>query len=230
MRRALTFLQTVAVIAAVTGAVRAAIRPSPKFESSAPLAVWKNGGFMINNNEWNRSARRQTIWANSYGSWGVQSDQAVGHAVENYPCVRQYYDNMLVTSFHLIRNGFTESMPDASGVDAEAADDVWLNDHAIEVMIWVENHGQTPAGDIIGQPTIFGQSFAVWHGSSTYAFALNGNETSGVTHILASIQWLMAHGYVPASATLAQVDFGWEIVSAGGSPMNFTMTNYWLPS
>jgi len=28
--------------------------------------------------------------------------------------------------------------------------------------------------------------------------------------------------------TLRRVDFGWEIASTDGKPMNFAVTNYWL--
>ena len=65
-------------------------------------------------------------------------------------------------------------IPNASGLDAEAADDIWLNNYKIEVMIWVTN-GQRPSGDIIGHATIFGQHFAVWHGGTDYTFALDHN-------------------------------------------------------
>jgi hypothetical protein len=237
MRRALFSLMTVAVIAAGGGAAVAAtasaaaagIPPNPKFESTARFATWDNGGFIINNNAWNASTGPQRIWADSYRNWGVQSDQAAGNtAVETYPSVEENYANVPVSSFKVIENGFTESMPDAAGLRAEAADDVFLNHHTTEVMIWVDNHGETPAGKIIGQAVISGQSFAVWRGGPTYTFVLNHNETSGMTQILPSIRWLMERGYVPASATLTQVDFGWEIASTNGSPMDFTITKYSL--
>jgi hypothetical protein len=207
-----------------------AIPPDPVWESSAPFGAWNNGGFILYNNEWNPSAGPQTIWADSYSHWGVQSNQAAGNvAVETYPCVQKDFSDVPISSFRLIRNGFTESMPVGDvGLDAEAADDVWLNNNNIEVMIWVDNHGQTPAGHVIGNVTIFGQRFALWYGGITYTFVLNHNETSGVTHILASIQWLIDHGYVPASATLAQVNFGWEIASTNGKPTDFAVTQYWL--
>ena len=38
----------------------------------------------------------------------------------------------------------------------------------------------------------------------------------------------MSHRYIPASVTLTQVNFGWEIASTDGKPMNFAVTNYWL--
>jgi hypothetical protein len=204
---------------------------NPAFESSAQFGVWANGGFYINNNMWGPSAGPQTIWAESYSDWGVQSDQPVGNkTVETYPEIQQDFSNVLVTSLPALTNSFTEAMPDVTGLDAEAADDVWLNSYGIEVMIWVDNVGQTPAGKIIGHATISGQSFAVWLRGTTYSFVLSGNETSGQTHILTTLKWLQKQGYVPASATLTQVDFGWEIASTGGSPMDFTMTNYSLHS
>ncbi len=111
-------------------------------------------------------------------------------------------------SFRLIRSGFTESMPaNKSGLDAE---------------------GRRPAGNVIGHATIFGQRFSVWHGGTDFTFLLNHNETSGVTHILASLNWLINHRKIPASVTLAQVNFGWEIASTDGKAKDFTVTNYWL--
>jgi len=243
MRRALFSLLTAVAIVAFVGptvvgptvagtasAAAATISTRPRFESSAPFAVWNSGGFRLNNNEWNRSAGPQTIWVYSDGSWGVRSDQAAGLAVQTYPCVQQDYNNVPVSSFHLIRNGFTEAMPDAVGLSAEAADDVWLNHYGIEVMIWVDNHGRTPAGKIVSYAWIFGQYFAVWRGGPIFTFVLDHNETSGETHILASLQWLIEHRYLPASATLSQVDFGWEVASTDGRPMDFAMTSYWLHS
>jgi hypothetical protein len=242
MRRTLPSLLTAAVIAAVASpavaspavagtasAAVAKIRSHPNFESSAPFAWWNNGAFRVNNNEWNPSAGRQTIWANSYSDWGVQSDQAAGNtAVETYPAVKEDFGNVPVLSFPTITTGFTESMPKVAGLDAEATVDVWLNNYGIEIMIWVDNHGQTPIGNIIGHVTISGQSFAVWRRGPSYTFALNRNETSGQTNILASVRWLMQQRYVPGRSTLRQVDFGWEIASTGGRPQAFAVTNYWV--
>ena len=230
MRRVLGFLVAAAVVTFGAATAVSASAAVPSWQSSAPFGAWNNGGFIVYNNEWNSSAGPQTIWADSYRHWGVRSAQAAGNtAVETYPCVQKNFDNVPVFSFHLIQNGFTESMPaGVHGLDAEAADDVWLNNYQLEVMIWVDNHGQRPSGNVVGHATIFGQRFAVWRGGTTYTLVLNHNETRGVTHILASIRWLIGHGYVPASVTLTQVDFGWEIASTDGKPMDFTVTNYWL--
>jgi Glycosyl hydrolase family 12 len=229
MRRVLLALLVAVAVTTVTTSVSLA-SPSPVWTSSAPFGATDNGGFILYNNEWNPTAGPQTIWVYSYHHWGVQSEQAAGNvAVETYPCVQKDYNNPRVLSFREIRNGFTESMPaNTTGLDAEAADVVWLDGLKFEVMIWVDNHGQRPAGKIIGYATIFGQHFALWYGGNDYTFALNHNETSGVTNILASIQWLIRHGYLSPNVTLTQVNFGWEIASTNGKPEDFKVTNYWL--
>jgi hypothetical protein len=69
----------------------------------------------------------------------------------------------------------------------------------------------------------------VWkYGSSEFIFSLNHNETSGQTNILASITWLMSHGYVPSSATLTEAEFGFEVASTDGKAEAFTMKSYSL--
>ena len=224
----------VAAIAAVSAAAvipaSASIPSHPKWKSSAPFGAWNNGKFIVYNNEWNSSAGPQTIWADSYHYWGVESTQRKGNtAVETYPCVQQNFSNVPISAFQSIRNGFTESMPaNKTGLDAEAADDVWLNHYKIEVMIWVDNHGQRPAGNVVGHATMFGQHYAVWRSGSYYAFVLRRNETTGKTYMLSAFRWLIRHGYLKASDTLTQVNFGWEIASTNGKPRDFRVTRYWL--
>ncbi len=230
MRRAIVALLAAAPLIAVAAPAFAAVPSNVKWHSSDPHGTWNNRGYIVYNNEWNSSAGPQTIWADSFSHWGAESTQAAGNtAVETYPCVQKNYSQVPVSSFRLIRSGFTEAMPaTTTGLDAEAANDVWLNNYKIEVMIWVDNHGQRPSGNVIGHATIFGQHFAVWHGGTDFTFALDHRETSGVTHILASIDWLIAHHQVPSDATLTQVNFGWEIASTDGKAEDFTVTKYWL--
>lgn len=235
MRRALGSLVAAAVTAAAVAVApapaSAAVPPSPKFESSARFGIWSNGGFFVYNNEWNSSAGPQTIWANSFSNWGVESTQAAGNtAVETYPNVQRNFSNVPVSKLAVLRNGYRESMPSRASLDAEAADDIWLNKYKLEVMIWVDNHGQRPAGNIVGQATILGQHFSVWSGGTTWTFLLDHKQASGQTHMLGALRWLIARHDIPASVTLAQVGFGWEIASTGGLPLDFTVSSYWLNS
>jgi hypothetical protein len=121
-------------------------------------------------------------------------------------------------------------MPSQSNFDAEAAYDIWLNNYKIEIMVCVDNHGQRPAGSVIANPTIAGKKFAVWQsGSSMYTFALSGKqETRGTIHLLKAMNWLVRHRYLSSSDSLTQVNFGWEICSTDGRPMDFTVTHYGL--
>jgi hypothetical protein len=230
MRRTIVALLAAAAAFTAGGPAFASMPAHLKWRSSDPFAAWHTAGYIVYNNGWNSSHGPQRIWANSFKYWGVTSTQAAGNtAMETYPCVQKNFSNVPVRSFKLIRNGFTQYMPsNKSGLDAEAADDVWLNKYGIEVMIWADDHGQRPSGNVIGHATIFGQHFAVWHGGTDYTFALNHRENKGLTHILASIYWLINHHQIPANVTLTQVDFGWEIASTGGHARSFTMKNYWL--
>jgi hypothetical protein len=121
-------------------------------------------------------------------------------------------------------------MPSVSNFDAEAAYDIWLNNYKIEVMVWVDNHHQRPAGNVIARIKIYGKRFAVWKsGSSMYSFALLGKqERRGTVHLLTTMDWLVRRGYLKSSYSLTQVNFGWEICSTDGRPMDFTLTHYGL--
>jgi hypothetical protein len=235
LRRALTLLAAATALLVPATAAFASIGQNPRWESSAREATWHHGGFLFQNDMWNcpqAACGTQTIWANSASNWGAVSDMATGNtAVLTYPDIGKLFNDEPVSHFGLIRNGFTETMPrQIKGLSAEAADDVWLNNYSIEMMIWVDSAGRSLAGSTrVGSATISGQHFTVWkYGGTEFIFKLNHNETSGQTAILASINWLISHHQVPASVTLTQVDFGWEIASTHGLPAHFQVKNYWL--
>lgn len=237
LKRTLTLLTVTATAALLMPAAVAfgSVPAHPKWQSSAHDGTWNHDGYEFQNDMWNcpqAACGKQTIWADSANYWGAESDMAAGNtAVLTYPDIGQVFNDKPVSDFGLIRNRFTESMPaDHKGLSAEAADDVWLNHYKLEMMIWVDNVGRSLAGSTrIGTATIFRQQFTVWkYGSTEFIFSLKRNETSGETHILASIRWLINHGQVPAGATLTQAEFGWEIASTGGHAEDFRMTGYWL--
>jgi hypothetical protein len=209
----------------------ASIPAHPRWESSAAFGTWTTGKFDLYNNEWNTAAAGpQTIWGDSYKHWGVQSTQADSTSVKTYPSVQENYSNTTLGSLHGLWSNFAEKMPSRSNFDAEAAYDIWLNNYKIEVMVWVDNHGQRPAGNVIANTTIAGKRFAVWQsGSSMYTFELSGKqETRGTIHLLKTMSWLVRHRYLSSSDSLTQVNFGWEICSTDGTPMDFTVTHYGL--
>jgi len=207
----------VPVAAVPAAAANLSVPAHPRFASSAPYGTWRTGAFVLDND--------------APGDWGIESTQPAGNrVVMSYPNVAENFSDVPVSTFSIIRTGYAESMPAGPGLDAEAADDVWLNGRQIEVMIWVDNHRQHPAGAIIGHATILGQEFSVWHRGRIWTFLLNHHQAAGQTHILGALRWLISHQDIPASATLAQVAFGWEIVSTGSAPMDFTISRYWVTS
>jgi hypothetical protein len=235
LKRSLTLLAITTALLISTTSAFGSTPAHPKWKSSDREGTWNHDGFLFQNDMWacpQAACGKQTIWANSPRDWGVVSSMARGNtAVLTYPDVGRMYSDRRVSSFKSVRNGFKESMPrQIHGLSAEAADDVWLNHWNIEMMIWVDNDGRSLAGGTrIGKATIFGQHFSVWkYGDSEFIFDLDHNETSGQTHILASLSWLINHHHVPANATLTEVEFGWEIASTHWQAASFKVSNYWM--
>ena len=177
----------------------------------------------------------QTLTSHGPGNWSVTSDQKAGNTgVLSYPDVGQVFTrgddtDPPISAFSAITSSFTETMNATAGTDAEAAYDIWVDSgsNTEEIMIWVDNHGQTPAGDDKGSVVIGGTTYELWNADGTVSF-VRSNEQSGTVDILAVLHWLQSNGYIGSTADLGQVDFGWEICSTGGAPETFTVSNYTL--
>ena len=122
----------------------------------------------------------------------------------------------------------------ASG-DFEDAYDIWLNGTAgaggDEVMIWTDNHGQTPAGSQMASVTFDGQSYSVWQATGgPITFVSDTNVTGGDLNLLPFFQWLISQGYEPANSTLDQVAYGAEIVSTNATQETFGFSNFSVSS
>jgi hypothetical protein len=184
----------------------------------------------------------QTLTAYNPGNWSVSASMpAANTAVVSYPDVQTTYTTSndtpaALSSFSSITSSYTEAGPAASGDDYEAAYDIWAgtgsNNYAQEIMIWVDNHGQTPAGSDVVSATIDGVGYKVWSTGGAGAvgdpvsMVLDSNQSSGSVNVLDDLNWLESHGYMPAGSGLNQVDFGWEICSTGGAPQTFAMSQY----
>jgi hypothetical protein len=203
----------------------------PDWVSTARFGAWNNSGFTVFNNEWNTAqAGPQRIWADSFHFWGVESRQSLPISVKTYPSVQRNYPNVPISSFARLTSTFAESMPGTQRFGAEAAYDIWLDGFAIEVMIWVDNHGRTPSGGLIAQVRLNHQEFGVYrNGAAMFSFTLTGQqETAGKVDILAFLRWLVGHHYLQASDGLRQLDFGWEIATTDGTTLDFRMRQYAL--
>jgi len=205
----------------------------PQFVTSEPLGGWTDGRYYIYNDMWNISGYSvtQTLYACAYNNWYVvanmNNDSGDG-AVKTYPNVHQDFNEPAISSFHSISSSFAETSP---GVGIyEDAYDIWINGVAnsgsTEVMIWTQNHGQSPSGSVEGAATFGGRTYKVWKSGSYIAFVANANFTSGTLNLLEVFNWIITKGWIPANSTLGQIDYGAEIVSTGGSPATFSFTNF----
>jgi hypothetical protein len=226
--------------AASTTAPSAATPASWAWCSSARsgLQTMPDSRFDLFNNEWNTAANPgpQTICGNSESHWEVTSNQRAGNTeVLTYPSAQVNYnsqDGYPLGRFSSMTSSWAEQMPSVSGLDAEAAYDIWLNDLNKEVMVWVDNHGQTPAGSKVATYSISGATWDLYvTGDNSYmAFVRQGNANSGSVDLFTMLKKLEGRGLLSSSDILWQVNFGFEICSTGGRPASFSVTNYSLDS
>jgi hypothetical protein len=204
------------------------------------------GQYMVDNNMWNAGSYpvSQTLKACDFNSWSVTTtaDNSTGDgAVKTYPNVHVDYIDwgthkmQPLSDFSSLDMRFAHHAPSTAGI-WNVAFDIWLNGvgdgSANELMIWTDNNQQTPAGTKVATVTLDGVEWAVWKGYSGHYLALvptNGRVlTSGTLDLIPITQWLTANGHLPAASSLAQVDYGVEVVSTNGQPARFDFTDFKL--
>ncbi len=208
----------------------------------------------VNQDPWSGGQGPQALTAFSFQNWSVtatDTDPAnapgevltypdasfnyhqLDTAASGYTAPPPQYDLNNITS---LTSDFAESMPQLSNLDAEAAYDLWLNNWQTEVMVWVDT---APAKDRnladdsmtrVGTFTYGGQNFALWRNGSGitgfYVFLLDHNETSGSVNLKAMLETMVSLGFIPATSSLTQIPFGWEISDTGGKPVTFTLSRF----
>ncbi len=204
----------------------------PSFSTSATDGMWNQSPYFVSNNMWNASGYSvtQTLHACSYGNWYVtatmNNDSGDG-AVKTYPNSQRDF-NQKISSLSSVTSTFAQTSP-GTGI-YEDAYDIWINGLATsgstEVMIWTQNHGQTPGGSVQGTVTFDGRSYTVWKSGSYIAFVAKTNFSSGTMNLLGFFQWVIGNGWIPADSTLSQVCYGAELVSTNGVPATFAFSNY----
>jgi hypothetical protein len=164
----------------------------------------------------------ETIYVCSQASWLVVSGQwSQSGACMTYPATQVDFDSgngIPISNYTSITSTFSEASPQV-GI-YEATYDIWINGIAIpptstEIMIWVENFHQTPAGDTVDTTALGGRTYDVWatDDRSYIAFVATTPFTSGTVDLLGFFRYLMDQGWIPPSSTLNQIGFGFEIVS-----------------
>jgi hypothetical protein len=207
---------------------------NPGFTTSAQFGTWDLSPYFVTNDMWNAGAGNvsQTLSACSFSDWKVTATASGGSGVLTYPDSHLDVANTPeISSLSSVTSTFADTGPNTGTY--EDAYDIWLNGVADpsggsdELMIWTNNHGQTPGGSPMATVTIGGQAWTAWKGNGGYmAFVANSNVTSGSLNLLAFFQWIIAKGWVPADSTLSQVDYGVEICSTDGAPATFSFSGF----
>jgi hypothetical protein len=205
---------------------------------AATLQVCNYGHWIVYNHVRGPTPGKYVIHAHSASYWSITADQngggrCGGCAVEAFDSAQWDYNSVPYSSIKYLTSSFSETMPTGSlqtnGVDAEAAYDMFINGRDTdEVMVWVDNQGQTPAGRFDRMVMINGQKFALYLAGGTKSFLLTQNETSGTIDYYAILRWLHMHGMLKSSDSLYQFNFGWEICNTNGVPRTFTVRSLTL--
>ena len=196
--------------------------------------MWNLDPYFVANDMWGVSGYNvtQTLSACSYSDWYVvakmDNSNGDGH-VKTFPNSHRDFDvEPQIAALSSITSTFAESGP-GTGI-YEDAYDIWLNGIASngsdEVMIWNDNHGQSPAGSVQGTVTLDGRAYTVWRDGTYFAFVATSNFTSGTMDLKAFFEYLMSKGWISSSSTLGQVDYGVELVSTNGVPATFSFSNF----
>jgi hypothetical protein len=197
-----------------------------------------SGGWDIYDNMWNCTPHcsgtnceilgTEQVAACSTSSWYAISNQwSQGGAVMTYPAVQYNFNGgngVPISNYSTMASTFVEAAPHV-GI-YEITYDIWLNGIAnppasTEVMIWVDNFGQTPAGSIMASATLGGITYDVWvsgPGQSYIAFVPRQPVTSATLDLLGFFHWIMNKGWLATTSTIHQIGFGPEIVSTQTPP------------
>jgi Glycosyl hydrolase family 12 len=200
--------------------------------TTAPFGSFTSGAYTMNNDVWGSGAGPQTMWANSGSNWGVTSDQPATNGVKSYPHA-EFDINKSLTALHGVSSKFNVTVP-GTGV-YNTAYDIWLNNNAFEVMLWMNEVTAGPLGTLQQTVTVGGFTWQLYAGSNganeVYSFINTGQTSSGTVDVLAVLKWLQSAGrFGSTTATLGSVQFGWEISSTGGVNRTFTTNSYSVTS
>jgi hypothetical protein len=195
------------------------------FTSSAKFASWNNGGYTVFNNVWGSGAGPQTIFANSFGNWWVNSNQPNTNGVKSYPNSSKSINRSL-SSLRSVTSSFNFSTP-SDGV-WNAAYDIWDTNFAFETMLWMNERVASPLGTRQTTATVGGSTWNVYSGSNgsnkVFSFVRTSTTNAGSVDVLAVLKWIESKGWF-GNITLGQVQFGFEISATNGSE-TYTVHSY----
>jgi hypothetical protein len=178
-----------------------------------------------------------TLYANGPGDWDDVVNMPAGNtAVVAFMNTGVNY-NGVMSSYRSLVSSFAENMHATSATVASAAYDIWFNHSGTmhEVMIHNDLANRGGCGTWAAKNVTFGGSNGVpvrsdWDlcvaGSAAFwQVPARDSFSSGSVDILAMVNWLIRHGYMPASTQLAAISYGFEVASTGGTDEDFQVSS-----
>jgi glycosyl hydrolase family 12 len=213
---------------------------NPAFSTAESDDGWSDGDYYVHNNMWNAAdyTVSQKLVACSAENWSVtttaDNDNGDG-AVKTYPNVHKDYHDWgtdkepPLRQYSRLMSTFGATSPH-TGI-YNVAYDIWLNGVPgnREIMIWTDNNGQTPSGDLVaGGLSFSGKTWDLYatDDNEYLAFIPSRPMTKGTLNLKAFLDYLVKNGRVPANSTLGQICFGVAVVSTDGKPATFRFTDF----
>ncbi|GEQ16239.1 MULTISPECIES: GH12 family glycosyl hydrolase domain-containing protein [Clostridium] len=235
-------IKLVAVAVAVLLLVPAQTVFAATWSSSDNWGEWKTNGYTIRNDIWGEGAGPQSIWANSESDWGVWSAHPNTGGIKSYPHAEKVINKNL-SDIKTLTSNFNVTVP-TNGVAMETAYDIWLNNNAYEVMLWMNSYGDVKPisynydsyGNAVpyywGVP-VGGHTWNVYRGNNggneVFSFVrVDGNISSGTVDLQEILNWIKDVPEWYGDVYLGQVQFGYEITSSynNGNGYNFKTNNF----
>jgi hypothetical protein len=238
MKNLFSFL---AAAALVTACQHGAGPASPIGTSADKFAEFPAGGYVVCNNVWGEGPGPQTIWASSSALWGVHADHPDTTGVKAYPHAG-WTVNRRLSELPACTSRFSVTVPAAGSYNT--AYDIWCEQHAFEVMLWMNWHGKmgpiARSWDAAGRPavevagvTVGGHTWDVYKGTNgantVITFLCTSPVTAGEVDLKAVLDWIRARGWFDrpqhGDVRLDEVQFGWEISASPGG-LDFAVNDF----
>lgn len=203
------------------------VPPDAAWSGTGAWDSWTNNGYTVINDIWGSGAGPQTIWARTGTNWGVIANHPMTSGVKSYPHTGKTL-NRTVSSLTTLTSSFNVSVP--SSGNYESTYDIWANNNAYEVMIWMNQNGAVgpiaESYDANGAVPAFrnvslgGHTWNIYRGSNgsnaVYSFLRTSNTNSGTVDVRAIMNWLRTQGWW-ADVTIGDVQFGFELSGTSGT-------------
>ncbi|QXV57069.1 hypothetical protein CVV72_08650 [Amycolatopsis sp. TNS106] len=230
MRRQARCLMSSVILALVATLVLGGTAQAATWSSSDKWGSWSNGGYTVRNNVWGGGSGPQSIWANSYSNFGVWANHPNTGGVKSYPHSAKNVGRQL-SGLRSLSSSFNVSRP--GGGAYATAYDIWANNNAYEIMLWMNKQGAVGAiGSKETTVSVGGHTWDVYRGSNganaVFSFLRTSNTNAGSVDVLAVLNWIKNRGWY-GDVTVGEVQFGFEITSSSGG-MNFTSNSYSVSS